>query len=40
MSLDKFFNFLKDEKIIYNKWEYSGCFKPSKNEKSYKTNFE
>ena len=30
MQLDKFFNFLKDEKDIYSQWEQSNCFKPQK----------
>ncbi len=30
MQLDKFFDFLKDEKHLYSQWEESNCFKPKK----------
>ena len=30
MELDKFFDFLKDEKNLYSQWEQSNCFKPQK----------
>ena len=33
MVLDKYFDFLKEEKLIYKKWENSGSFKPIKNKK-------
>ena len=29
-SFIKYFDFTKEEKIIYNKWEVSGSFKPKK----------
>ena len=35
MSFDKYFNFSKEEKLIYDKWENSGSFKPKKNTESY-----
>ena len=35
MSLEKYFNFLEDEKIIYNNWEKSGSFKSKKSKDSY-----
>ena len=35
MKLNKLFNHLKDEKIIYKKWEKLGIFKPNKSDKSY-----
>ena len=35
MSFDKYFNFSKEEKLIYNKWENSGSFKPKKNSEPY-----
>jgi len=35
MTLRKFFNFLKDEKIIYSNWEKSNSFKSVKNKDSY-----
>ncbi len=35
MELPKFFNFLEEENVIYNKWENSNCFKPIKNNESY-----
>ncbi len=35
MSLDKYFDFLNEEKLIYNNWEHSGSFKPVKNKDSY-----
>jgi len=30
MQLDKFFDFLKDEKNLYSQWEQSNCIKPKK----------
>ena len=30
MKLEKQFDFNKYEKLIYNNWEQSGCFKPKK----------
>jgi len=35
MALDKFFDFINDEKIIYKKWEEKGAFKSVKNKLSY-----
>ncbi len=35
MELDKFFNFLLDEKDLYYLWENSGCFKPIKGGEPY-----
>ena len=35
MTLDKYFNFLKEEKDIYKNWESSGAFKSIKNKNSY-----
>ena len=35
MSFDKYFNFSKEEKLIYDKWENSGSFKSKKNTESY-----
>ncbi|MFL2510539.1 MAG: valine--tRNA ligase [Alphaproteobacteria bacterium] len=35
MSFDKYFNFSKEEKLIYDKWENSGSFKPKKSTESY-----
>ena len=35
MEFPKFFNFLEEEKKIYDDWEISGCFKPIKNSHSY-----
>jgi len=35
MSLDKQFDFIKLEKLIYNKWEKFGCFKPLKSSIPY-----
>ena len=35
MKLEKQFDFNKHEKLIYNNWEQSGCFKPKKNSESY-----
>ncbi len=35
MSLSKYFDFLKEEKVIYNNWEKSGSFKPKKNNLPY-----
>jgi len=35
MRLEKQFNFLLDEKVIYEKWEKSGFFKPIKNIEPY-----
>ena len=35
MKLSKFFNFLKDEKIIYSNWEKSNSFKSKKNKETY-----
>ena len=35
MSLDKYFDFLKEEKLIYKNWESSGSFKPKKNKYPY-----
>ncbi len=35
MQLDKFFDFLKDEKHLYLQWEESNCFKPKKGGKPY-----
>ena len=35
MTLEKYFNFLKDEKLIYNEWDYTGAFKSKKSEESY-----
>ena len=35
MKLEKQFDFNKYEKLIYNNWEQSGCFKPKKNSESY-----
>jgi len=35
MSLEKYFDFLKEEKIIYNNWESEGAFEPTKNKDSY-----
>ena len=35
MHLEKYFDFLKEEQIIYNNWESSGSFKPNKNTKPY-----
>ena len=35
MTLEKYFDFIKDEKSIYSKWENSNCFKPVKNKESY-----
>ena len=35
MTLEKEFDFINFEKKIYNQWESSGCFKPTKNKESY-----
>ena len=35
MSLSKYFDFLKEEKVIYNNWEKSGSFKPKKSNLPY-----
>ena len=35
MALDKFFDFINDEKIIYKNWEEKGAFKSVKNKLSY-----
>ena len=35
MQLDKFFDFLKDEKNLYSQWEKSDCFKPRKGGEPY-----
>ena len=35
MQLDKFFDFLKDEKNLYSQWEKSNCFKPRKGGEPY-----
>jgi len=35
MTFEKYFDFIKDEKSIYSKWENSNCFKPVKNKESY-----
>jgi len=35
MPLDKYFDFLKDEHLIYNDWESSGSFKSIKSKESY-----
>ena len=35
MQLDKFFDFLKDEKNLYSQWEQSNCFKPKKGGEPY-----
>jgi len=35
MQLEKQFNYIKDETLIYKNWENSGSFKPKKNSKSY-----
>ena len=35
MITEKFFNFKDDEKIIYNKWEFSDAFKSTKRKESY-----
>ena len=35
MSLEKQFDFINLEKLIYNNWEKSGSFKPLKNSESY-----
>ena len=35
MQLDKFFDFLKDEKSLYSQWEQSNCFKPQKGGEPY-----
>jgi len=35
MDFSKHFDFINDEKIIYNNWENSNCFKSVKNKKSY-----
>ena len=35
MSFDKYFNFSKEEKLIYDKWENSGSFKPKKSAEPY-----
>ena len=35
MQLDKFFDFLKDEKNLYSQWEQSNCFKPQKGGEPY-----
>ena len=35
MQLDKFFDFLKDEKNLYAQWEKSNCFKPQKGGEPY-----
>ncbi len=35
MEFPKYFDFIKDEKFIYQKWEESNCFKPIKNKISY-----
>ncbi len=35
MQLDKFFDFLKDEKHLYSQWEESSCFKPKKGGEPY-----
>ena len=35
MQLDKFFDFLKDEKKLYSQWEQSNCFKPKKGGEPY-----
>ena len=35
MSFPKYFNFLEEEKILYKKWESSGCFKPQKKSEPY-----
>ena len=31
MTLEKKFNFIEEENIIYDKWYKSNCFKPTKN---------
>ena len=35
MQLDKFFDFIKDEKNLYSQWEKSNCFKPQKGGEPY-----
>ena len=35
MELDKFFNFIVDEKKLYSSWENSNCFKPIKGGEPY-----
>ena len=35
MQLEKIFDFTKFENKIYNEWEKSGCFKPSKGNESF-----
>jgi len=35
MQLEKQFNYLKDEALIYKNWENSGSFKPKKNSEPY-----
>ena len=35
MQLDKFFDFLKDEKNLYSEWEQSNCFKPKRGGEPY-----
>ncbi len=35
MSFDKYFNFSKEEKLIYDKWQNSGSFKPKKKSEPY-----
>ena len=35
MQLEKQFNHLKEESLIYNNWEKSGSFKPKKNSEPY-----
>jgi hypothetical protein len=31
MTLSKYFDFIEEEKLIYNNWESSGAFKSVKN---------
>ena len=35
MKSEKYFNFLEDEKLIYNNWESAGAFKPIKSDESF-----
>ena len=35
MTFEKYFDFIKDEKSIYSRWENSNCFKPVKNKETY-----
>ncbi len=35
MTLEKYFDFINEEKSIYSQWEISNCFKPIKSQESY-----